>query len=408
MFSGLLTFLKKNFQKSFWVANIMELFERIAYYGQAAVLSVYLRDTLRFNETTAGTLSSVFGALIYGLPIISGAIIDKIGFRKAFLFAFAVLGIGYSSMGFAYTQAGNNYLFYLILAILVFTAIGGSFIKPSVLGTVNYTTTEEAKTLGYSIYYWLVNIGGALGPIFAFLFRNALGIQTVFLVSGISCLLMFFSTMFLFENPKANYKNSKIIDILDNFINVITNFKFLLFLLIFSLFWIMFWQIFIIIPYYIKDFIDVNAPFDLITSVGPITIIVLQLIISYFTTKLKAGDAIVLGFLVSSISWLIVFFNPTIYSIIVMLVIHSIGEQIQAPKYYEYIAKIAPEGQIGLYQGFAFLPIALGWLFGGTLGGYAYENIKVLSSPKVIFLFVAFLGFLATILMFIFYKFTKR
>ncbi|HOJ37565.1 MAG TPA: MFS transporter [Ignavibacteriales bacterium] len=408
MFTRVIQFLKENFKRSFWVANIMELFERIAYYGQAAVLSVYLRDYLKFNEGLAGSLSSIFGGLLYGLPIFAGAIIDKIGFKKSFLFAFLVLGLGYSSLGLVSNISTSNNLYFIILLILIFTAIGGSFIKPSVLGTVNYTTTEKSKTLGYSIYYWLVNIGGALGPILAYLFRNALGIHTVFLVSGISCLLMFFSTMFFYENPITYANNNSIKIIIDNFIKVIMNIKFLVFLLIFSLFWIMFWQIFIIIPYYIRDFIDINAPFDLITSVGPITIILLQLVISYFTTKLSAEKAIILGFLLSSLSWSIVFFSPSLLTIVLMLFFHSIGEQIQAPKYYEYIANIAPKGQIGLYQGFAFLPIAIGWLFGGTLGGYIYESIKFVSNPKIIFLYVSGIGFLATIFMLIFYKLTKK
>lgn len=172
MLTEIRNFLRDNFQASFWTANIMELFERIAYYGQAAVLSIYLRDYLHFTEGSAGTLSSIFGGLLYGLPIFAGAIIDKIGFRKSFLFAFSVLSIGYSTLGFTYNFANDTNLFFIVLFLLVFTAIGGSFIKPSVLGTINYTTTEKSKTMGYSIYYWLVNIGGALGPIIAFFFRT--------------------------------------------------------------------------------------------------------------------------------------------------------------------------------------------------------------------------------------------
>ncbi len=408
MLTEIRNFLRDNFQASFWTANIMELFERIAYYGQAAVLSIYLRDYLHFTEGSAGTLSSIFGGLLYGLPIFAGAIIDKIGFRKSFLFAFSVLSIGYSTLGFTYNFANDTNLFFIVLFLLVFTAIGGSFIKPSVLGTINYTTTEKSKTMGYSIYYWLVNIGGALGPIIAFFFRTQFGIQYVFLVSGISCALMFFSTIIFYKNPKIESNNLSFIDIFNNFVKVIANIKFLIFLFIFALYWIMFWQIFVIIPFYLKDFISKDAPFDLITSTGPITIILLQLVISFITSKLSAKPSIIIGFLISGLSWLIIVLQPSIFTIIVMLVIHSIGEQIQAPKYYEYISKIAPNGQIALYQGFAFLPIAIGWAFGGSLGGYVYEIFKVSSQPNLVFVVISSLGIFSALLMIVFFKIQNK
>jgi proton-dependent oligopeptide transporter, POT family len=50
--------LKTGFKDSFWVANIMELFERLAYYGQATILSIFLRDHLKFSEVETGQLSS--------------------------------------------------------------------------------------------------------------------------------------------------------------------------------------------------------------------------------------------------------------------------------------------------------------------------------------------------------------
>ncbi len=95
--------------------------------------------------------------------------------------------------------------YWMLFFILIFTAIGGSFIKPSVLGTVAVTTTHETKSLGYAIYYWLVNTGAAVGPILAFLVRDTFGIEFVYLVSAISCALMFFSTRFFFKDTNNNY-----------------------------------------------------------------------------------------------------------------------------------------------------------------------------------------------------------
>ncbi len=401
------------FKKSFWVANIMELFERVAYYGQATILSIYLRDYLKFTETEAGQLSSVFGGLIYFLPIFAGAIADKIGFRKAFMFAFSVLALGYFLIGsVAMEQFSGLYenmdRFPLLIGILVFTAIGGAFIKPSVLGTISFTSTEKTKSFGYAIYYWLVNIGGALGPLIAFLVRDSIGIQAVFVVSAVSCLLMVVTTIIFFDEPMSEGEKttSSLGELFANLLKVLANIKFMIFLAIFSLYWIMFWQIFIVIPYYVTDFIDKDAPFELIQSVGAWSIIILQLVVNRLTKDVSPIWSIVLGFAISTLCWGIIFLNPTIPAIIAGLIIFSIGEQTQAPRYYEYIADIAPKGQVGLFQGYAFLPVAMGWVFGGTLGGYLYEEFaKGQNNPSMLWLTLFGIGIFATICMFLYNKF---
>ena len=172
--------VKIGFHPTFWVANGMELFERLAYYGQATVLSVFLRNHLHFSEIETGQLSSIFGGLIYLLPIVGGTLADKFGFRRAFSIAFSVLTVGYlliGAPGMAMFQGTleNFPLYWLMVVFLVFTAIGGSFIKPSVLGTVAVTSKPETKSLGYAFYYWIVNIGAALGPLVAYGVGDSIG-----------------------------------------------------------------------------------------------------------------------------------------------------------------------------------------------------------------------------------------
>lgn len=404
------------FQGPFWVANIMELFERIAYYGQATILSVFLRDHLKFDEVTAGKLSSAFGGLIYFLPIFAGALADKFGFRKSFSFAFSVLAIGYFLIGSTGMTAFNEIYsgmdkFYLLLAILIFTAIGGSFIKPSVLGTIALTSKEETKSLGYAIYYWLVNIGAGIGPIIAFFVRDTYGIEFVFAVSAVTCFLMVISTLIFFKEPEGKLQGDQptLYQQVKNLFYVITNFRFMIFLLIFSLYWIMFWQIFIIVPYFIVDHIDKEAPFEIIESMGAWSIIFLQLIVNRLTKNIPTIQAIIAGFFFSSFSWIVMLLYPSIPTIIAGIVVFAIGEMTQAPRYYEYIADLAPRGQEALFQGFAFLPISIGWLVGGTFGGWLYKSFgKVDETHSTLFLVLFGVGMIATALMFIYHKLVTK
>lgn len=408
--------IKSGFQPSFWVANIMELFERIAYYGQATILSIFLRNHLNFNEVEAGQLSSIFGGLIYLLPIFAGALADKFGFKKAFSFAFFILAIGYFLIGSTGMELFSGFyenfdLYWILIVILIFTSIGGSFIKPSVLGTVALTSSPEMKSLGYAIYYWLVNIGGAVGPLIAYFVRDSVGIEFVYLVSAISCALMFFSTLIFFKEPesKLEEETKSLTQVAKDLLLVLKNSRFMIFLLIFSLYWLMFWQIFIIVPFYITDYISPDAPFEIIQSMGAWSIILFQLIVNRLTKNLAPITAIVVGFGISTLSWLVILSNPTIPLIIAGIFSFSIGEQTQAPRYYEYIADLAPKGQAALFQGYAFLPIAIGWGFGGTFGGWIYHTFATtMNQPHWIFVILFGVGILATGLMWIYNIVLKR
>lgn len=418
--TGTMQKLKSGFQHSFWVANGMELFERLAYYGQATILSVFLRDHLKFDEVQAGQLSSIFGGLIYFLPIFAGALADKFGFKKAFSFAFFVLAIGYFLIGSTGMAAFSGWysdtnLFLVLSLILIFTAIGGSFIKPSVLGTVALTTTPETKSLGYAIYYWLVNIGAAIGPLLAYFVRDSFGIEFVYLVSAASCALMFFTTLIIFKEPAAKVaeKREDIVTVAKNLVTVVKNIKFMFFLMLFALYWIVFWEFFIVIPFYVSDYISPDAPIELILSVGAWTIILLQIPINRFTKNIPTPTAIMIGFVFAALSWFLLYFSQIagitvgIGLIIATIFIFSVGEQTQAPRFYEYLADLAPKGQAALFQGFAFLPIAIAWLVGGTFGGWLYQSFgrKEVGQPEMVFLVIGLVGVLGAILMWVYNKF---
>lgn len=414
---------KSKFQPTFWVANGMELFERLAYYGQATILSVFLRDHLKFDEVEAGQLSSIFGGLIYFLPIFAGALADKFGFKKAFSFAFFVLAIGYFLIGSTGIGAFSGWysdtnLFVVLSFILVFTAIGGSFIKPSVLGTVALTTTSETKSLGYAIYYWLVNMGAAIGPFLAYLVRDSIGIEYVYLVSALSCTLMFLVTIFFFKEPQAKLDEQResLLQVIKNLWTVLKNIKFMIFLLIFALYWIVFWEFFIVIPFYISDYISPDAPIELILSVGAWTIILLQIPINRLTKHIPTPTAIMIGFVFAALSWFLLYFAEAagitvgLGLIIAMIFIFSVGEQTQAPRFYEYLADLAPKGQAALFQGFAFLPVAIAWTLGGTFGGWVYHSFgrKEVGNPEIVFLIIGLVGIAAALMMFAYNAIAKR
>jgi proton-dependent oligopeptide transporter, POT family len=145
--------------------------------------------------------------------------------------------------------------------------------------------------------------------------------------------------------------------------------RFMWFLVIFTGYWIVFWQQYTSLPVYISQYVNAQANVEKILVTDGLTVILFTVAVNAITKRVPAFQAIILGTLITSLSWLILAFRPTVWGAVLSLFVLAMGEIIQAPRYYEYISRLAPKEQQGTYMGFAFLPIGLGSLFGGWFGG---------------------------------------
>src|SRR3982074_2428237 len=91
--------IRGGFERSFWVANVSELFERLSYYAAFSSLARYLHEALNFPTERAAGLSGLFGGLVWFLAIFGGAIADRLGFRRALSLAYLVLAGSYFLLG---------------------------------------------------------------------------------------------------------------------------------------------------------------------------------------------------------------------------------------------------------------------------------------------------------------------
>src|SRR5580692_73925 len=409
--------IRAGFEPAFWVANFTEIFERVAYYGTTAVLAIYLKERLHFSTELTGWLVGTFGLVVWFLPILGGTLADRFGFRRALMFAYLVMTVGYfllGSLSAPWMESLRQSLGekWLVLAILMIPALGPGVVKPCVAGTTARASSENVRSLGYSIYYTLVNIGGALGPIMAWLVRKQMGwgIESVFRVAALSVFLMFWTTLFFYREPgrSGEAKVASVFSALTNMFVVLGNLRFVLFLLISSGFYIVFWQQYISVPLFIRHYVDPNANFDLILSVDPIIVICFQILTAYLTRKMPAVRAMALGFLITGLSWMLLAIHPTVPMLVMTLVGVAIGEITQASRYYEYVSRLAPPGQQGLYMGYAFLPIAIGYFIAGTFGGYLVHYYgEVVHRPQRMWWIISAIGVLTACLTWLYDKILK-
>ena len=415
---GLLSFnqrlqeIRAGFARPFWIANLTELFERLAYYGMYAVLAFYLNEQLHFSREVSARITGIFGTVVWLLPVLGGSLADRFGFRRALMFAYSVMTVGYFLLGSLtapWMQAARQALGdkWLVLGILMIPALGPGVVKPCVAGTTARASTESVRSIGYSIYYTIVNIGGAIGPIMAWLVRERLGLgeANVFRVSALSVFLMFLVTLLFYREP-ATPGEGRVESVgaaLRNMLVVLGNFRFVLFLLIFSSFYVVFWQEFVSAPLFLRGYVNPNADADLLLSTDALTVICFQILVSYLTRKIPAFSAMTLGLLISSLSWLILAIHPTTGGFVAALVVLALGEMTQSARYYEYVSRLAPSGQQGLYMGYAFLPIAIGNFFAGLLGGRLLHYFgDVVHRPQRMWWAVTGVGIVGTLLMLIY------
>jgi POT family proton-dependent oligopeptide transporter len=414
-FGGRLKEIRDGFERPFWVANISELFERLSYYAAFASLGRYLHETLSFPTAQATSLTGLFGGLVWFLAAFGGALADRLGFRRSLSLAYFILSCSYFLLG----SLGSSWLapvraavplWLLVGFVLMLPALGIALVKPCVVGTTARASKENVRSIGYSIYYTLVNIGGAAGPYMASWVHQHMRVESVFRVAALSVFLMFFAVLLLFKEPRQSneVQTASAGAAWRNFVAVLGNPQFMIFLLIFSGYWIVYWQEFIILPIYMHDYVNPTTDTELILITGPLTVIALQLLMSFLMKKVAGFRAITLGTLVSALAWLILIVHPTPAMAVATLFAVSLGEIIQSPRYYEYISRLAPAGQQGTYMGFAFLPIGIGSLIAGPLGGLLLHHFgEVQHQPQKIWWVVTGIGVLTALLLYVYDRIVK-
>jgi proton-dependent oligopeptide transporter, POT family len=402
--------IRSGFDRPFWIANISEIFERLSYYAVFSSLALYLHDTLAFPSSQAAGLSGIFGGAVWVMAIFGGALADRIGFRRALSAAYLILTCAYllvGSIGAPWLAPVRSVVPLGLLAgiILFLPALGVALVKPSVVGTTARASKENVRSIGYAIYYTMVNIGSTAGPFVAGWMHARLPPQAVFMIAALSVFLMLFLVLLFFREPRSSRRESvdSLAQVGRNLLVVLGNARFVLFLLLFSGYWIVYWQQFLILPIYLHDYVNANANTAMILITDPLIVITMTVGLNALTRKIPSFQAIILGTLVTSLGWLVIAAHASVLMAVLSLVIIALGEITQSPRYYEYISRLAPPERQGTYMGFAFLPLGIGSFVGGWLGGVLLHHYgEVAHEPQRIWLAVTAIGLGTTLLLWIY------
>ncbi len=375
----------RDFPLNFWVVIMFEFFERGAYYGMMSFLSVYLTDNLGIAKSEVGLIKSTIVPLLYFLPLLTGAVADKMGYRRSFLVAFSLLGIGYFL-----TSQVTQYTY--IFASLLIMAVGAGTFKPIVSGTIAKLTDERTGTLGFGIFYWAINFGAFLFPLILVPALKKIDGSYVMIASAICTAAMIIPTLIFFKEPKGFVPSqdsifSSISDIFTKIVTVFKNWRFILFIFIYSIFWILYFQMFDTVLWYVDMFVDATplnniiSPFlenlfgitwffdvEHVTVINALTIICLQLIISSIVKRTPSLPTMIVGVSFGIVGMAILAMGQSIWIFLAGITVFSLGEMTAHPKFFSYLGSLAPQDKKATYMGFTFLYGVPGAFFGPMIG----------------------------------------
>ena len=178
-------------------------------------------------------MNSVTRPLLYFLPILSGAIAERFGYRKMLMFSFAVMSTGYLLTGLAHS-------YMLVFASLLLMTLGAGSFKPIISGTIARTTDENNSTLGFGIYYWSINLGAFIFPLILIPWLKSMSWQYIFIMAAIGTGWLFFLNLFVYKEPDKPSSNKTIFKVFADMFLVLKDFRFIIMIVIYSGFWILF------------------------------------------------------------------------------------------------------------------------------------------------------------------------
>lgn len=396
----------KNFSKAFWVANSVELLERLAYYAVFIVITIYLSNVWGFSDIEAGFISGTFSAFLYLLPTFVGAYADKIGFRSAIMLAFGLLTLGYGGLGLlptllegaglvhydmttTFTGLDTSKLRWTIVPVLFLIVVGGSFIKAVISGTVARETTSETRARGFAIFYMMVNIGAFMGKTVVDPLRKSMGdLGLVYLnfFAATMTFLALIAVFFLYKSVKTEGQGKSFAEIGAGLIKVVTNVRLILLIIIVSGFWLIQGQMYATMPKYVIRMIGEDASPGWYANVNPFVVFVLVNFITSFMKKQSALFSMTIGMLIIPISAFVMSFgtqigtdyilglHPVAFMMIIGIALQAVAECFISPRFLEYFSLQSPKGEEGLYLGFSHLHSFFSYLFAFGLSGILLEK----------------------------------
>ena len=385
---------------TYWKLNTVEMWERLAYFSLRAVVPLYIMQAddpggLHLTAAHKGTIYAWWFVFQSILPTFTGGYADRYGYKKTLGFAVSMNIAGYLLMATTRSYEG------FFMAILVL-ATGTAFFKPALQGSLAQNLPKSISSMGWGVFYWVVNIGALVGPLIA---RLVIGGHAAtewrnlfFMSAGFTSLNLLM--LFTFKDvPSGASKSESAVQVMRRTLKNILEPRLVAWLLIMSCFWLMLYQVWDLHPNFITDWVDSSnigrvlshlpggaeywtmdtgrgrqVPQEILIATNAGMIVLLMIPISWLVRRMRTLECMLIGMTVAVAGTLVAGLTGNGAILVLGIVFFSLGEMLTGPKKNEYLALIAPPGKKGLYLGYVNIPVGIGGFAGSKMAGYVYGN----------------------------------
>jgi dipeptide/tripeptide permease len=407
------------FGRTFWTLNTIEMWERLAYYNLRVMAPIYIMQAdnpggLHLTAADKGSIYAWWAAFQSLLPIVTGGFADRWGYKRTLAFSISMMMAGYLMIAFMRDLAGMNNYWAFFIAVMTL-ATGTAFFKPSLQGSLAQNLTKENSSVGWGIFYWIVNVGAFIGH---FLPSILLTLSTVlpgplhaeanskeawrnlFLASAFFSSFNLLLLLTFKDVPSGASKTESTLQVLRRTLVNIFEPRLLAFIIILSGFWLMMYQLWDLQPNFIADWVDSRPlvaklsslppwlnkvlveqtargpmiPQQVLLSANAFFIILGVIGVAWLTRRMRTLAAMLIGMIMATCGVLVAGWTTSAYVLVLGILCFSLGEMMTGPKKNEYLALIAPPGKKGLYLGYVNIPVGVGVYAGSKIAGYVYGH----------------------------------
>ncbi|NNK99849.1 MAG: MFS transporter [Xanthomonadales bacterium] len=405
----------KGAPRGFWYTNYIYWLDGVAYFGMLTLLAMYFHDILGMSDESGHRIVSAYMALITGFMLIFGPVSDKLGVRKSLIVSVVLYIIGRSALPLVphFLPIDSSMLLVVVFAGLLLAAAGNGFMQPASYAGVRKFSDKETATMGYGLLYAGMNLGIVFIGFMSSRIRTGIDLGENFRFDGFGIegvmwfcvlvnvlmliILVFFFTPAVEREAEKNGDNGsgengagqtglggqaigsplkRFLDWLK--ISPLSNARFMFFIFALMPVQTLFAYQFLVMPQFVtRAFSDVvtNNMEVIVNVTNPLIIVLGVPVITAMTRKVPVYKMMVIGSLVSALPTFFFLLGPNFWLLMAYLVLFSIGEALWQPRFLQYAAELAPEGQTGAYIAFANLPwfmikFIAGWYTGRMMDIY--------------------------------------
>jgi MFS family permease len=410
---------KPRFGRTFWTLNTIEMWERLAFYNLRVMAPIYIMQAdnpggLHLTAADKGMIYAWWAAFQSLLPIATGGLADRFGYKRTLALAISMMMVGYGMIAFLRDLSFLSNFWALFIGIMTL-ATGTAFFKPSIQGSLAHQLTKANSSVGWGVFYWVVNVGAFIGHYLPSALltmsvvlpgvlhaekNSAAAWRNLFLASAVFTSFNLLLLLTFKDVPSGASKTESLLHVLWRTVTNILEPRLLAFMAIMSCFWLMMYQLWDLQPNFIADWTDSRPMvaglqwlpaklqqvfFDItprgqmihqqvLLSCNAFFIILGVVGMAWLTRRMRTLEAMLIGMMMATAGVVVAGWTTSAWMLVLGIFFFSLGEMMTGPKKSEYLALIAPPGKKGLYLGYVNIPVGVGVYAGSTIAGYVYGH----------------------------------